>query len=97
VKESFVFEHLHYRPSLANYSPRPAVHWFTYSNLCRLGRDGGFAQFYGIPDVLDPNDPEIKRSAFRSAVLKRIKRNPWLRALAMTQLGHLIFMVKRQN
>ena len=95
VKESFVFEHLHYRPSLANYSPRPAVHWFTYSQLCRLGRDGGFAQFYGIPDVIDSADPAISKSGLRRTVLRRIRRNPWLRALAMTQLGHVIFMVKR--
>jgi ubiquinone/menaquinone biosynthesis C-methylase UbiE len=97
VKESFVFEHLHYRPSLANYTPRPAVHWFTYTDLCRLGRDGGFAQFYGIPDVLDPNDAAIRHSALRRALFKPIQRSPWLRALAMTQLGHIIFMVKRRG
>jgi SAM-dependent methyltransferase len=96
VKESFVFEHLHYRPSLANYSPRPAVHWFTYSALCRLGREAGFAQFCGIPDVMDPQDPAIRRSVFRRAVFHRVRRNASLRALAMTQLGHMIFMVKRR-
>ena len=26
VKESYVFQHLHFDPTLANYSPRPAVH-----------------------------------------------------------------------
>src|SRR5439155_15903206 len=29
VKESYVFRHLHYEPTLANYTGRPAVHWFT--------------------------------------------------------------------
>jgi len=95
VQESFVFEHLHYRPRLANYSPRPAVHWFTYTSLCRLGRDAGFAQFYGIPDVISPEDPAITNSVIRRTLLGMVRRNPWLRALAMTQLGHLIFMAKR--
>ena len=31
VKESYVFAHLHYRPQLANYSLRPAVHWFSFA------------------------------------------------------------------
>jgi len=95
VKESYVYQHLHYRPSLANYSPRPAVHWFTYTSLCRLGRDAGFAQFYGIPDVMDPDDPALRNSVWRRLIFNRVRRSPWLRALAMTQLGHLVFMVKR--
>ena len=28
LKESYVFQHLHYDPRLANYTTRPAVHWF---------------------------------------------------------------------
>ena len=40
LKEAFV-HHLHFKPSLANYTPRPAVHWFCYSDLCRVGRDAG--------------------------------------------------------
>ena len=41
-----MFHHLHYNPSLANFSLRPAVHWWTYADLCRAGREAGFAQFY---------------------------------------------------
>ena len=96
VKESYVFEHLHHRPGLANYSPRPAVHWFTYTSLCRLGREAGFAQFYGIPDVIPPEDPSIARSPLRRTIFRMIRRNPWLRAAALMQLGHVIFMVKRR-
>ena len=96
LKEAFIFEHLHHRPDLANYASRPAVHWFSYTDLVRLGRDAGFAQFYGIPDVMSASDPDIRASAVRSAILKRVQRSPLLRALAMSQLGHLIFMVKRR-
>jgi ubiquinone/menaquinone biosynthesis C-methylase UbiE len=46
VKESIVFQHLHYDPRLANYAPLPAVHWFSFSQLCSLGRQAGFSQFY---------------------------------------------------
>lgn len=94
VKECYVFHHLHYNPYLANYTRRPAVHWFSYSELCQLGRMAGFSQFYSILDLLSPNDPTIARSWLRSLLLNRLKLNPWLRALALTQIGDVI-MLKR--
>ena len=33
VKESYIFHHLHYDPRLARYTERPAVHFFSYSEL----------------------------------------------------------------
>jgi SAM-dependent methyltransferase len=35
VKESYVHRHLHVDPSLANFSERPAVHWFTFDDTMR--------------------------------------------------------------
>ena len=101
VKEGYVFEHLHYRPSLANNTPRPAVHWFTYAELCKLGRQSGFAQFYSVVDLTDEDDPALKASALRRLVLrpsivKAFRRSPWLRALALTQVGGQVFMLKRR-
>ena len=95
VKECYVFHHLHYNPYLANYTCRPAVHWFSYSELCELGRMAGFMRFYSILDLLSPKDPTIARSRLRSLLLNRLKLNPWLRALALTQIGHLTIMFKR--
>jgi ubiquinone/menaquinone biosynthesis C-methylase UbiE len=99
VKESYVFRHLHYEPSLANYTERPAVHWFTYAQLCALGRDAGFSQFYSH---LDLRDPEASTFAghelthrLKAVVLNRVQQSAWLRALALTQLGGQIFMIKR--
>jgi SAM-dependent methyltransferase len=96
VKESYVFHHLHYDPSLANFSPRPAVHWFTYSELCQLGRSVGFAQFYSKIDLADPNNVYAQRSVWRRLLLRRIQNSVWLRALALTQIGHII-MWKRTD
>lgn len=96
VKESFVFQHLHYDPSLANYSLRPAVHWYSYADLCRLGRQAGFHQFYSLLDLLDAEDPAIAKSKARTFALNKLKYNPWLRALALTQKGNHIFMLKRK-
>lgn len=96
VKESYVFQHLHYNPKLANYTERPAVHWLSYSDLCRHGRDAGFAQFYSIVDLMQIEDPSIKKSWIRRVFLPLIQRNPWLRSLALTQVGHVIFMLKRR-
>lgn len=96
VKESFVFLHLHYDPSLANYSLRPAVHWYSYADLCRLGRQAGFHQFYSLLDLLDAKDPAIAKSKARTFLLGKLKRNPWLRALALTQIGAFITMLKRK-
>jgi ubiquinone/menaquinone biosynthesis C-methylase UbiE len=98
VKESFVFHHLHYDPSLANYTSRPAVHWYSYSDLCNLGRQAGFHQFYSILDLLEPDDLESRARKFvlnRKFLLNKLKYNPWLRAMALTQTGSIL-MRKRK-
>jgi SAM-dependent methyltransferase len=93
LKEALVFHHLHYKPSLANYSLRPAVHWFSYSSLCRHGRDAGFSRFYSLIDVLRPMDATIIASPVRRAVIRLVQKHPFLKAMALTQVGHII-MVK---
>jgi ubiquinone/menaquinone biosynthesis C-methylase UbiE len=100
VKESYVFRHLHYKPSLGNYAERPAVHWFTYAELCKLGREAGFFQFYSHLDLKDPEAStfaggELRRRV-KAELLKYIQRSAWLRAAALTQLGGQIFMIKRR-
>jgi SAM-dependent methyltransferase len=95
VKESYVFQHLHYNPKLANYTKRPAVHWLTFADLCGRGRDAGFAQFYAIVDLMLLSDPSVSKSRLRRVLLPLIQQNPWLRSLALTQIGHAIFMLKR--
>lgn len=95
VRESYAFRHVHYDPTLANFTLRPAVHWFTYSRLCELGRDSGFAQFYSPLDLLKEDDPIIAEKWWRRVLLRPLQRNPWLRALALTQVGHGIVMLKR--
>lgn len=95
LKECYVHHHLHFDPQLANYTTRPAVHWFCYSALCKLGRDACFSQFYSIIDVLRVEDPLIAKSPFRRFLLPRLQRSPWLRALALTQVGGMVLMVKR--
>lgn len=97
VRESYVFRHLHQRPDLANYSLRPAVHWFTFAQLCELGRESGFGQFYSLVDLLSVRDPAVSRGSRRRLLLGPIQRNPWLRALALTQVGHSIVMLKRPD
>jgi ubiquinone/menaquinone biosynthesis C-methylase UbiE len=94
LQEAYVFQHLHHKPSLANYSLRPAVHWFTYAALCQAGRDVGFSRFYSIVDLVSPQDPQIANSVFRRTVLRLISASPWIRAFALTQIGGLIVMVK---
>jgi ubiquinone/menaquinone biosynthesis C-methylase UbiE len=94
LQEAYVHHHLHYDPRLANYSLRPAVHWFTYASLCRLGRDVGFSRFYSIVDLVTTSDATIASSAFRRSVLRMLQRRPILRALALTQVGQTIVMVK---
>lgn len=96
LKESYIFQHLHYNPKLANYTERPAVHWLSYADLCSRGRDAGFAQFYAIVDLMRLSDPSITKSGLRRAILPLIQKNPWLRSLALTQIGHAIFMLKRR-
>lgn len=97
VKESYVFRHLHFDPRLANFTPRPAVHWFTYADLCQLGRSAGFAQFYSLLDVVDEEAPWVSGSAIRKAVFRRLRLNPWLRGAALMQVGNSIFMWKRER
>jgi hypothetical protein len=81
---------------LANYSLRPAVHWYSYADLCRLGRQAGFGQFYSVLDLLDTGDPLVSKSRGRNLLLNKLKFNPWLRALTLTQRGTPIFMLKRR-
>ena len=99
VRESYVFRHLHYDPSLANYSERPAVHWFTYAELCKLGREAGFSQFYSHLDLKIPEESSFAGGEFtrrvKANVLKAAQRSAWVRAAALTQLGSQVFMVKR--
>jgi ubiquinone/menaquinone biosynthesis C-methylase UbiE len=97
VKESYVFFHLHYRPWLANYTERPAVHWFTFTDLCVLGRDAGFANFYSHLDLrFNAAKPGASAATrLRSLLLRGIQANPLLRTLALTQRGGVIFMTKR--
>lgn len=100
VKESYIFTHLHYRPTLARFTERPAVHWFSYADLCRLGRQVGFHQFYSTLDLRRPDDVLATTSRLHRFVLRRmltsIQRRPWLRAAALTQLGGEIIMLKRR-
>ena len=102
VKESYVFKHLHYNPRLANYFPRPAVHWFTYAGLCKIGRSAGFALFYSPLDLIDADFPWLKkkrsitRMIFKYILKPQVLGNhPWLRSLALKQAGGHIFMLKR--
>ena len=95
VKECYVYRHLHFDPRLANFSLRPAVHWFSFSDLCSLGRHVGFAQFYSLIDLVEPDDPSMKQKPVRRWLVEQSRRHPWLRALALTQYGSSIFMLKR--
>ncbi len=97
VKESYVFQHLHYTPDLANYNPRPAVHWFSFSRLCALGRQAGFCQFYSLVDLATTESPWGRSNKLRKIFLPWVRRSPWLRALALTQAGGSIFMLKRNE
>jgi ubiquinone/menaquinone biosynthesis C-methylase UbiE len=98
VKESYVFHHLHYDPKLAQYNARPAFHWFSYSELCRLGRSAGFGHFYSLLDVANLDNPLVANSRLRRFLLNRVRYNPWLRGLALTQMGgSSIFMLKRAS
>ena len=94
VKECFVHHQLHYDPRLANYSQLPAVHWFTFSELCRLGRQAGFARFYSLLDLMDATDPGVSGNKLKRWFAGKLKRNPWIRALALTQRGDTIIMLK---
>ena len=95
IKESYVFKHLHYDPKLANYTPRSAVQWFSYPELCNLGRSAGFSQFYSLIDLLNTDSEMINKSVLRKFFLNKVRYNPWLRALSLTQFGSSIFILKR--
>lgn len=98
MKESYVYKHLHYDPRLANYSPRPAVHWFSYTDLCKLGRQVGFTQFYSRLDLVSRLAPSVQGRAYRKILLHLVGsglQNPWIRALALLQYGNSIFMLRR--
>jgi len=101
LKESYIFRHLHYEPRIANYTERPAVHWFSFADLCAVGRLAGFAQFYSPldlrtrADARDSRNP-IKRWMLGGWPLSAVQRNPLLRSLALTQLGGEIIMLKRR-
>ena len=97
VQEGYVFLQQHYRPELANYSSRPAVHWFTFADLCAHGRQAGFSRFYSLIDLLDESSPAVQKSRLRRIALPLVKYNPWFRALALTQYGAAIFMLKRRD
>lgn len=96
LKEALVFQHLHYSPQLARFSPRPAVHWFTYSSLCQLGREAGFADFCSKLDLVRDDDPGVRNRPLRLLAVRRLRYVPTLRALILTQdQGGAIFMRKR--
>jgi SAM-dependent methyltransferase len=94
VKESYVFAHLHHNPRLANYSPLPAVHWFCFSDLCKLGRDVGFAKFYSPLDLAEATDSFVA-SSIRRLIFDFVRHSSLLRSLALLQFGNAIFMWKR--
>jgi SAM-dependent methyltransferase len=94
LRECYVFRHLHYDPTLANYTVHPAVHWYTYAELCKLGRDSGFEQFYSLLDLFRPEDPFVHGTWWKRLLVRPLQRSPWLRALALTQMGFAIVMLK---
>jgi SAM-dependent methyltransferase len=95
MKESYVYWHMHHDPTLGNFTPRPAVHWFCYSELCELGRDAGFGLFFSTLDLIDASDPTIATSRIRRMMLPIARSNPWLRGLVLVQFGNAVFMQKR--
>lgn len=96
VRESYIHQHLHFDPALARYTSRPAVHWFSYADLCSLGRMAGFYCFYSRLDLMRSTDAIFQRSRLRKIALDRVRYNPWLRSIALTQRGGgTIFMLKR--
>jgi len=94
LQESYVFRHLHYDPTLASYSTHPAVHWFTFAELCRLGRECGFERFYSLLDLLLPEGPFAHGTCWKRRLVKALQHSAWLRALALTQTGGVIVMFK---
>ena len=97
LKECYVHHHLHFKPALGNYTPRPAVHWPCYSELCRLGRSVGFSQFYSKMDVLRADHPTLAGNRLKRFLFPRTRHHPWLRCLVLSQFGDNIFMLKRRG
>jgi hypothetical protein len=96
VKESYVYDQLHYRPELAYYSSRPAVHWFSYAELCGKGREAGFARFYSPYDLIyQVEEVTCPNRFFRQH--HWFHCNPWLRSMAISQMVGDIFMWKRSE
>jgi hypothetical protein len=44
---------------------------------------------------MDGRDPAVSGSRLKRWVINRIKLNPWIRALALTQKGDTIIMLKK--
>lgn len=97
LKEVIVHQHLHYNPKLANYTTRPAVHWFSYADLCARGREAGFYRFYPRFDGMRPGDPSVSRGKMRQMMLRKIRFSPFFRFLALLQYGSAVFMLKRPD
>jgi SAM-dependent methyltransferase len=96
LKESYVYTHIHFRPELARHTSRPAVHWFTFAELCSRGREAGFHRFYSPLDLLSPSDPEVGGGRVGGILVRLSRSCPLLRAAALTQrAGSIVFMVKR--
>lgn len=95
VKESYVYKQLHFQPRLANYAARPAVNWFTYAELCRLGRRAGFSRFYHKLDLVGADPAGGRLGPLKRRLLSACRVQPWLRALLISQLGTTIHMLKR--
>lgn len=96
LRECVIHQQQRYDPSLARFTTRPAVHWFTYAGLCRLGRSAGFYRFFSLTDALRIDDPEIDGHPLRGRILGAVQRRPLVRCLALTQLpGSTVFMVRR--
>jgi SAM-dependent methyltransferase len=91
VREGYVLRHLHYDPTLAAYTPRPAVHWYSYASLCSLGRRVGFAWFYAPLDLMEAT------GGVRALLLRLARWSPWIRGAMLLQRGGAIFMVKRPD
>lgn len=97
LKEAIIHQHLHYNPKLANYTTRPAVHWFSYADLCARGREAGFYRFYPRFDGMRPGDHSVSRGKMRQLMLKKIRFSPFFRFLALLQYGSSVFMLKRPD
>jgi len=78
------------------------VHWFSFADLCALGREVGFARFYSPLDLrrrtdVPPTRNPLKRWLLQSRLLETVQRSAWLRSLVLTQIGTNIVMLKRRG